>query len=238
MTLAASVGCDNKAEECKAVVNTIDDDDAALKGISLSSDDFGVMAKNLKAAADIVDKVATDLAAQKVTNAELAKESTDYQAFAKGTATELRGLADLLTPLQQALDKIGPMARTFSGGLKKLDARCSADAGAATAADCQAIATAMKDAPDQDAFKFDKDLKEDAAAFGKFAAELKALQLKDAELTTDLGEVVKGLGSLQEIMQTMVDLKPKFDASGAALQMALAKEEPIERHINETCGAK
>ena len=237
IALATVVACGNKAQECKAVIDTIDDDDAALKGIDLDTENYPQLSKNLKSAADIVDKVGTDLAGKTVKDAELAKASGDYQAFSKSLATELRSFADLVAKLSVTLDKAGPMAKSLTSGLDKLQTRCHA-ADKSLTADCAAIAKAMKDAPDQDAFKFDKDLKDDAAAFAKFAAELKGLALTDKDLKGDLDEVAKGIGALEEIMRGLSDLKPSFDASHTSLKAILAKEAPIERHINETCAAK
>lgn len=233
--LAVTAGCSKKTEECKAVIDTIDDDDAALKGVDLKTEDFALLGKNLKTAADLVEKVATDLAAKKVTDADLAKESTDYQAFAKELATEMRTLAGLVSKLDETLTKLGPMAKALNGGLHKLHVRCETDAAAS---DCALVRKTLKNAPDQDAFKFDKDLKEDADAFAKFSAELKGLTIVDKEVKADVDEVAKGLGTLEEIMRGLVELKPKFDTSEAAMRMVIAKEAPIERHINETCAAK
>jgi hypothetical protein len=232
-----TLGCSHKSDECKAVIDTIDDDDAALKGVNLDTDDYAALSKNMKTAADLVEKVASDLAAKKVTDAELSKESSDYQAFAKDLAKEMRGFSDLVKSLGDTLDKLAPMAKSMTSGLHKLHMDCETDA-APTKKDCEAVRTALKDAPDQDAFKFDKDLKEDAAAFSKFAGELRALALTDDKVKADLAEIVKGLGTLEEIMRGLSDLKPKFDASQAQMRTVLAREEPIERHINETCNAK
>jgi septal ring factor EnvC (AmiA/AmiB activator) len=233
----ATAGCSNKAQECKAIIDTIDDDDAALKGVDLDTEDYPALAANLKKAADLVEKVATDLAGKTVKDADLAKESGDYQAFAKSLATELRSFSELVTKLGASLSNLSPMAKSLTAGLNKVQARCKAT-DKTIVADCAAIDKVMKDAPDQDAFKFDKDLKEDADAFAKFAAELKALTPADGELKAGLAEVVKGLGTLEGVMRTMSDLKPKFDASHASLKTILAKEAPIERHLNETCAAK
>jgi hypothetical protein len=230
--IGTTVACGKKKEECKALIDTIDDDDAALKGINLNVDDFALLGKNMKAAADLVDKVAADLAAKPVTDAELAKESTDYQAFAKDLAKEMRGVGELVIKLDETLNKLSPMAKSLRSGLHKLHERCESDAAAN---DCAAVKKALKDAPDQDAFKFDKDLKEDAEAFSKFAAELRGLTIADKEVKTDLDEVVKGLGTLEEIMRGLAELKPKFDASEASMRVVLAREAPIERHINESC---
>ena len=233
----ATTACSNKAQECKTVIDTIDDDDAALKGVDLDTEDYPTLAVNLKKAADLVDKVAADLAGKTVKDADLAKESGDYQAFAKALATELRGFGDLVGKLGETLGKLSPMAKSLTAGLHKMQTRCQAG-DKTVAADCAAIDKAMKNAPDQDAFKFDKDLKEDADAFSKFAAELKALTPADKELKAGLDEVVKGLGTLEGVMRSMAELKPKFDANHASLKETLAKEAPIERHINETCAAK
>src|SRR5215472_1217786 len=98
------VGCGSKAKECLDVINTIDDDDAALKGINFSVTDFKALGKSIGAAADAVDKVATDLAAKKVTDAELSKESSDYQSFAKELAKSLRDFSGNLAQLGDTLD--------------------------------------------------------------------------------------------------------------------------------------
>jgi hypothetical protein len=232
-----AVGCSNKAAECKAIIDTIDDDDAALKGVSMSADDPAKLATNLKTAADLVDKVAADLATKKVTNADLAKESTDYQDFAKGLAKELRTAADLMTQLGGTLDKLSPMEKALRAGLGNLKKHCTGvdPKNKDLHDDCEAVKKALKDEPDQDAFKFDKDLKDDADAFAKFSAELKGLQLHDADVKKALDDVAKGLGTLEQIMRELSDLKPKFDASQTSMKAVLAKEEPIERHIIDTC---
>ncbi len=229
---AVTTGCSKKKDECKAIIDTIDDDDAALKGIDLKVEDYALLGKNLKSAADLIDKVAADLAAKPVTDAELAKESGDYQAFAKELAKEMRTLGDLVISLDATLAKLSPMAKALNSGLTKLHSRCETDAAVG---DCTLVKKALKNAPDQDAFKFDKDLKEDADAFAKFSADLKGLTITDKEVKADLDEVVKGLGTLEEIMRGLVALKPKFDASQASMRVILAKEAPIERHLNETC---
>jgi septal ring factor EnvC (AmiA/AmiB activator) len=235
--IAATPACSNKPAECKAIIDTIDDDDAALKGVDLDTDDYKTLSVNLKKAADIVDKLAKDLAAQSVKDATLAKASTDYQDFAKQLATELRSFSDLVQKLGETLDKLSPMAKSLTAGLHKLQTRCKATEKT-VAADCGNIDKVMANAPDQDAFKFDKDLKDDADAFAKFAADLKALTPADAELKAGLAEVVSGVGTLEGIMRSLSELKPKFDASHASLKAVFAKEAPIERHINETCATK
>jgi hypothetical protein len=237
VAVASVAGCSHKSEECKAVIDTIDDDDAALKGLNFEVDDYALLAKNVKAGADAVDKVAADLATKKVTDADLAKESGDYQAFAKDLAKEMRAYGELVQKLGDTMAKLAPMEKTLSSGLKKLNERCLVDA---VANDCVAVRAVMKDAPDQDAFKFDKDLKEDAEAFSKFVAELRALNvtITDKQVKDDVEQVAKGLGALEEVMRGLSDLKPKLDANTAALMAVLAKEGPIERHINETCNAK
>jgi len=234
-SIGATAGCSKKTEECKAVIDTIDDDDAALKGINLNTDDYALLSKNLGAAADIVDKIAADLAAKKVGDADLSKYSGEYQAFAKDLAKEMRNFSGLVKTLGETLDKMSPMVKALTSGLHKLDGHCEADAAAN---DCAAVRKTLKNAPDQDAFKFDKDLKEDADAFSKFAAELRGLQIADKGVKADVDEIVKGIGTLEEIMRSLSDLKPKFEASQSAMKAVLAREEPIERHINDTCNAK
>jgi hypothetical protein len=235
LSFGVTAGCSKKPEECKAIIDTIDDDDAALKGVNLATEDYALLAKNLKTAADLVEKIAADLAAKKVTDADLAKYSGEYQTFATDLAKEMRAFGDLVKTLGETLDKLSPMVKSLTSGLKKLDGHCEADAAAG---DCAAVRKALKDAPDQDAFKFDKDLKEDADAFSKFAGELRALQIADKGVKADVDEIVKGIGTLEEIMRGMSDLKPKFEASQASMKTILAREEPIERHINESCAAK
>lgn len=234
---AASAGCSHKSEECKAVIDTIDDDDALLKGLKFDTDDFALLAKNVKAAADALDKLAADLAAKKLTTPDLEAASGDYGNFARALAKALRDHAVLLEQLDGTMNKVGPMAKTLHAGLKKLSDRCVVDAAAN---DCAAVKAVMKDAPDQDAFKFDKDLKEDAEAFSKFVAELRALNvtITDKQVRDDVEQIAKGLGELETIMRSLSDLKPKFDASQTQLLAVVAKEGPIERHINETCAAK
>lgn len=233
--LGAGIGCGKKTEECKALINTIDDDDAALKGINLNVDDWALLSKNVTAAAGLVDKVAADVGALTITDAELAKQSADYKAFATDLAKEMRSFAELVKKLGETMDKLAPMAKAFSAGLHKLQTRCETDAAAS---DCATVKKALKNSPDQDAFKFDKDLKEDADAFAKFAAELRGLAITDKDVKADLDEIVKGVGTLEEIMRGLSDLKPKFDASASAMMGVLAREEPIERHINQLCAAK
>lgn len=233
----APLACSNKAAECKAIIDTIDDDDAALKGLSLDPHDPAKLGTSLKQAADLVEKIATDLAAKKVTNPDLAKESQDYQDFAKGVAKEFRSMADLMTQLGATLDKLAPMEKSLVSGLGKLKKRCANvdPKDKQLHDDCDMVKKALKDEPDQDAFKFDKDLKDDADAFAKFSTELKGLALHDDEVKKDLEEITKGLGTLEQVMRELSDLKPKFDASQASLKAVLAKEEPIERHIVDTC---
>jgi hypothetical protein len=233
----ANAGCSHKSEECKAVIDTIDDDDAALKGIKLDTEDYGLLAKNVKAAADVLDRVAADLASKKVTDADLLAAAGDYQNFAKALSKAFRSHAELLEHLDATMTKIAPMTKTLRQGLKQLHERCLVDA---VVNDCTAVKNVMKDAPDQDAFKFDKDLKEDAEAFSKFVAELRALNvtITDQKVKDEVEQIAKGLGELETIMRSLSDLKPKFDASNSELLAVVAKEEPIERHINQTCAAK
>ncbi len=98
-TATATTGCGafKKANECKALVTSINAGVTALQAVGKgkSGNDTAVIA-NLRKMADGYDKLSADTAKIEITTPELKKQASDYSALAKKSAQAARDFASAI----------------------------------------------------------------------------------------------------------------------------------------------
>lgn len=221
--LPLALACSKKPQECKQVVDVIDDDDG--KVMQMAAISGGDVKDDVKAARDIAsgeDKLASDLAALNITTTDLAKLSGDYQSFAKDVAKACRDYGEALDKFdgdgKPGSDLISRMAKAR----QDLDASC---AKKFNLPECTAIKDKLAHFPDvgsDDAQKVADDLT-------KFDQDFDKIEVKDEEVKKEAAEFDK---CFTDII-TMEKGVAAFDKNLAQLK---TREGDVTGKINTFCG--
>jgi len=216
-----AIGCTNNGGSCKSVTKTIDNV-AALRGVDLEGHDFDALAKRTREAADRADKVASELSAITVRDAELARDVSDYRAMASDAAKALRAFADRADDIAKALARLAPIANSL-----KTVASAPSDAFD-TKKDGHGVGFA-RGVLTIGAVKHDAD---DVAAF---ARELAKVPPKDATVRADLARVAEETKTVDDVVAALSTLVLLVQAAWTAADDAVAKEPAVRARIDAAC---
>lgn len=225
VALALGAGCSKKPQECKAVINVIDDDDTAIQaaaaGFGMDLSQSATAAKNIS---QVETKLAGDLKAITVTSPDLKKGVDDYVAAANDAAAATSKIADPLAKLGGNMAAgTDPFTRVTTSVGKIVD-HCTQKG--ANLPECVKILETIKAAPTN----IDNPSVE-AEALNAWLGQLKAISPSDAGVKQDLAD-------LESVVQDNIDADQAISGFLTSMQSLKVKSDAATNEINTACGAQ
>jgi hypothetical protein len=244
--VATTQGCSKKPQECRQIVNIIDDDDQAAQvaAAGMSSPDGQQFAKAATDLAAAEDKVAADLGALTITSPDVKKGSDDYIALAKDASAALKKNA---APIAQFSGNLAAGTDPFTritDAVKKLVDRCVAVAadeakqgakgGDATAAatdkktvsGCVQILALIQNPPansDNPATEAD--------ALNAWLKLLQGVAINDKDVQSDAS-------ALESVVQDNIAFDQALSSLVTSFNQFKVRADQVTGEINTACGAQ
>jgi hypothetical protein len=225
LVLMLVAGCSKRPQECKQVIDLIDDDDqavqAAVAGFGM---DLSQSAQAAKQLSQVETKLANDLKALTITTPDLKKGVDDYVAAANDAAADTGKIADPMAKLGGNMAAgTDPFSR-ITTAVNKMVTYCQGSG--ANHEDCQKVGLAMKQAPTN----IDNPQTE-AEALNAWLATLKAITPSDAGMKQDLAD-------LESVVQDNIDADTSIATFVTAMKQLKVKADVATNEINTACGAQ
>ncbi len=225
-------GCDKKADECRRIVNIVNDANDKV-GRPRAGVDAGIEEQNSELAL-LAEKMASSLASAAITTPELKKIVADYEIMARDMSQATREMKSALGELGAAgktdIMKRAEAAKTaMTNSIVKLVEYCAKK----TDRECKKVKGEIPAAPKSG---------DDFVKVARAAEALGNVEWKDKTLadlvttfTKAVAEADKVVGELSKQLEQSKDLEAKVSNAHMLLKRATQKSDGLTTELNRVC---